>query len=94
MIKHIPYAISTGAIIGAIVLAIQGATPIAGILLIASGLLYLFLSNSILATTQQIEEKVPQLKILSRLIGGRNPHGMKLGGVILLAVGALWVFSR
>ena len=94
MIKHLPYAASNGGIIGAIVLAVQGATPLAGILLILSGLLYLFLSGPILESTRLIEEKVPQLKILSRLIGGRNPHGMKLGGIILLAVGALWVFSR
>ena len=93
MIKHIPYIFSTAAIVGAIVFAVQGATQLAGILLIMSGLLYLFLSKSILETTQGIEEKVPQLKFVSRLIGGKHPNGMKLGGVILLAVGAIWVFS-
>lgn len=93
MIKHIPYIFSTTAILIAIVFAVQGATLLAGILLMMSGLLYLFLSKSILDTTQRIEEKVPQLRFVSRLIGGKNPNGMKLGGIILLAVGAVWVFS-
>jgi hypothetical protein len=92
MLKHIPYFCSTAAIIGAIIFAINGNTQIAGSFLVVSGLLYFTLSEIILVTTNEIEEKFPQLKFLSRLVGGNTPRGMKFGGVVLLIVGVVWIF--
>lgn len=87
-----PYISSTAAIIGAIVFAVMGNTPVAGVLLLVSGVLYIALSEKILVTTNEIEEHIPQLKFVSRLIGGKHPNGMKLGGFILIAVGVVWLF--
>ena len=92
MLKHIPYFCSTAAIIGAIIFAIIGNLQIAGSCLVASGLLYLTLSEMILESTNEVEEKFPQLKFLSRLIGGNTPRGMKLGGIVLLILGVVWIF--
>ncbi len=92
MLKHIPYFCSTAAIIGAIIFAIIGNLQIAGSFLVASGLLYLTLSEMILESTNEVEEKFPQLKFLSRLIGGNTPRGMKLGGIVLLVLGVVWIF--
>ena len=92
MLKHIPYFCSTAAIIGAVILVIIGSLQIAGMFLVVSGLLYLTLSENILVTTNDIEEKYPQLKFLSRLIGGNTPRGMKFGGFVLLVVGVVWIF--
>jgi hypothetical protein len=92
MLKHIPYFCSTAGIIGAIVFAINGNIQIAGMFLVASGLLYFTLSENILVTSNEIEEKFPQLKFLSRLIGGNTPRGMKFGGIVLLIVGVVWIF--
>ncbi len=92
MLRHIPYIFSTATIIGAIIFAIIGNTLIAGLFLVVSGLLYLTLSEKILFTTNEIEEKRPQLKFLSRLVGGKTSRGMKFGGIVLLIVGVVWVF--
>jgi hypothetical protein len=92
MFKHIPYFFSTTTIIGAIIFAIEGNIQIAGLFLVASGLLYFTLSENILVTSNEIEEKFPQLKFLSRLIGGNTPRGMKFGGITLLIVGVVWIF--
>lgn len=92
MIKHIPYTLATIAIIVAIYFAIVGLTFNAGILMLISGAIYMFLSDSVLVTTSLVEEKVPQLSFVSRLIGGKSPRGMKLGGIVLIIVGVVWVF--
>jgi hypothetical protein len=92
MLRHIPYICSTVTIIGAITFAIIGNTLIAGLFLMVSGLLYLTLNEKILLTTNEVEEKFPQLKFLSRLVGGNTPQGMKFGGIVLLIVGVVWVF--
>ena len=91
MFKHIPYFCSTATIIGAIIFAINGNHQIAGLFLVASGLLYFTLSEIILVTTNEIEERFPQLKFLSRLVGGNTPRGMKIGGITLLIVGVIWI---
>jgi hypothetical protein len=92
MLKHIPYFCSTATIIGAIIFAFNGNLQIAGLFLVVSGLLYLTLSEKILVTTNDVEEKFPQLKFLSRLVGGSTPRGMKIGGVTLLVVGVVWIY--
>jgi hypothetical protein len=92
MVKHIPYFCSTAAIIGAVIFAIKGETQIAGFFLVASGLLYLTFSDKILLTTNEIEERFPPLKVLSKLVGGNTPRGMKIGGIALLLVGVVWIF--
>ena len=92
MLRHLPYICSTITIIGAIVFAINGNTLVAGVFLVVSGLLYLTLNEKILDTTNEIEEKIPQLKFLSRLIGGKTPRGMNIGGIVLIVVGVVWVF--
>ena len=77
--------------IGAIIFAFNGNLQIAGSFLVVSGLLYLTLSEKILVTTNDVEEKFPQLKFLSRLVGGNTPRGMKIGGITLLIVGVIWI---
>jgi Gpi18-like mannosyltransferase len=92
MIMHIPYLCSTATIVGAIIFAINGNIQIAGLFLVVSGLLYFTLSEKILVTTKEIEERFPQLKFISRLVGGNTPPGIKFGGVVLFIVGVIWIF--
>ena len=92
MLKHVPYFCSTTTIIGAIICAILGNIQITGLLLVTSGLLYFTLNENILVTTNEIEERFPQLKFLSKLVGGSTPHGMKIGGIVLVIVGVIWIY--
>ena len=92
ILRHIPYIFSVMTIAGAIVFAISGNTHLAGIFLLVSGFLYLTLTETILTTTHEIEDKYPQLAFVSRLIGGKTAQGMKFGGIVLMAVGVIWVF--
>ena len=92
MLRHIPYFCSIVTIIGAIVFSISGDIFVAGLFLMVSGVLYLTLNEKILVTTSEIEEKFPQLKFFSRLVGGNTPSGMKFGGIALLIIGVVWVF--
>ena len=78
--------------VGAIVFVIDGNIFVAGLLLMISGLFYLTLNEQIFETTSEIEKKFPQLRFLSRLVGGNTSRGIKFGGIVLLVVGVLWVF--
>ncbi|WP_424945625.1 hypothetical protein [Candidatus Spongiihabitans sp.] len=93
MIKQIPFAASLVCILSAVLLAIQGETKYAGILLATTGVIF-FAFNKNMAESINAENKISRpFTVLARMLGGSTCRSMKLSGIALLVVGIMWAFN-